>query len=286
MSGISALVTLLSIDVCASLVAAGYAAAPSVAVAGASNAAPVVLTTAAPHGFTGPVHASIAGIVGTTSANGTFLAIPTTLSAMALYSVSATGVQAPVAGNASYISGGTVTLALTDGRILLGREHVMEQSSAPRIVFIPMASKFGVRTVYSRANVAGQPSAEILSQWQQRSIATDFKTFEIHCWGINPAPESETADFDSTEVLYDQVIASTHKLTVGSYALGAGKWTDSQVSASQLYRSGREFVFSIEIGTPVLDILLPYAPNGTGPGPMTVKLQPADGSPPEVGFQG
>lgn len=150
--------------------------------------------------------------------------------------------------------------ALTDGYIaLVGRQHIFEQSSPNRIVWIPISSKFGPKSVYNRSNVSGFPSNEILSQNQQRSIASEIITLEIHCWGQDIPPNPDT-DFDITQAIYQQIIMSTHLLTAGSYTLLDGKWIDQVANASQLYKAGHEFVFGLQIATPILDKLLEYAP--------------------------
>ena len=170
--------------------------------------------------------------------------------------------------------------ALTDGQILIGRQHIFEQSAPPRVVFIPLTSTFGPRGMRSASNVATNPTNEQMAQWKQRSIATETLRFEVHVWGVDyPNADPEGGDFDATQALYQQVIASTHLITVGSYRVFNGVWTDQQSAATQLVKTGHEFVFGLEFETPVLDTPLGYVPSGTV-ADSTVILQPADGSTP------
>jgi hypothetical protein len=172
---------------------------------------------------------------------------------------------------------------LTDGKILLGRQHQIEQSAPPRIIFTPKGSTFGAKDVYGRSNVVGYPSAEVRSQWAQRSVLTDFVTFEVRCWGCHVPPDPDL-DFDVTQALYQQVIMSTHLLAAGTYTATPGAWQDSTFQSSQLFRDGREFVFGLTFGTPLLDKLLPFAPGAVAAQPTTNMQLPT--GPTDVGCTG
>ena len=156
---------------------------------------------------------------------------------------------------------------LTGGKIYLGRQHVFEASSPPRIVAVPRRSKFSGRDVYNASVVSGYPSAEVRLQNQVRSVATDSVLFEVHVWGcqwagspLAPSPDPDY-DFDWTMLLYQQLIRSIHNLAEGSYALSDGDWPDQTPQGSQLDRLGHEYVFGVTFLTPVLDALLPFAPS-------------------------
>lgn len=175
---------------------------------------------------------------------------------------------------------------LTDGKVLLGRQRVLENSAPPRVVFIPMASKFGPKSAsnQSDSSTVSNPNAEQLAQWAQRSIMTDKIIFEVQVWGQASPPDSDL-DFDATQNLYDIVIQSVYAMSVGRSTIIDGRWVDQAVSETQVDKSGHVYVFGVEIETPVLDNLLGYLP------PLTVmsgtaKIQPADGSPPETAATG
>ncbi len=146
--------------------------------------------------------------------------------------------------------------ALTDGEILLGSQHVFEQSAPPRIIFTPKSSSFGPPMAGS-ANIS-RSSTDRLRLVQQAPIATETVSFEVRCWGsYNDDIDSA---YDYTQALYHQVIASVDKLARGVFALGNGAWTDT----THLVKHGREFVFSVSLDTPVLNELFAYAPGAVG----------------------
>lgn len=176
----------------------------------------------------------------------------------------------------------THSITLTDGRILIGRQHIYEQSAPPRIVMIPIRSSFGPRAMYNRSQVTGYPSSELVHQWVQRSVATERMSFEVHVWGQANPPDAEGGDFDATQVLYQTLILSCHYLMVGSVEFTSLVWTDQQTSGSQLIKAGHEAVFGLTIDTPVLDTTLTPAPSNVTANPKTY-FQPPEGGTPEQG---
>jgi hypothetical protein len=299
---VKALVALLSLHATTQLVAAGYTApfynapnAPtSLTVTDATNATPIVVATSVAHGVPSRgAHVVVSGVVGNAAANNldtedgvtpnAWVAVPTDDTHLALYSVdTASGALTASTGSSPYSFGGTVQQAFTDGMFLLGRQHIFEQSTPPRIVFIPRSSGFGPKSVASRFTNAA--ADEIAREQAQRSIGTDKKTFEVHVWGAASAPDPDD-DFDATEVLYQQVLRTTHLLASGVYAFGDGQWADQQPTASQNVKSGHEFVFTLSLATPVLDKLLERAPSDVAALPTTI-LNPGDGSTTETGCTG
>ena len=75
-------------------------AGPVIPVAGASNATPIEIATAAPHGLPSGVQVTISGVVGNTSANGTFTITVTGANSFTLDGSS---------GNGDWVSGGVVS---------------------------------------------------------------------------------------------------------------------------------------------------------------------------------
>jgi hypothetical protein len=149
--------------------------------------------------------------------------------------------------------------ALVDGAILIGGQHVYEHSSAPRIVFVPAASTFGVRDPASPSRVSGADIAEQQAQWLQHPIASEMITFEVHCWGAATTGNPDD-DYDVTQALYQQILMSLHLLCEGCYRILPGKWTSGTAQGTQLGKLGQEFVFGVEFSTPVLGELLAFAP--------------------------
>jgi hypothetical protein len=165
---------------------------------------------------------------------------------------------------------------LVDGEILIGPQHLAEQSAAPRIVFVPVQPKWTPKTIYNRSPAAtmGQSDEERL-QRQNRSILTEQTNFEVHVWGVSDPPDPD-GNYDATQILYQQVIRSVHLLAAGSYALSGGQWNHTKTLVTGF---GLEFVFAIGFSTPIPDKILEYLPSDTV-GTVTVVLQPGDGTTP------
>jgi hypothetical protein len=285
---ISALIELLdlvSLDVTRGLVVAGLTPFAALAITAATNATPIVITTATAHGVVGYAHGVIAGVVGNEAANnidaaaksitaGQNLAVVLTRIDDYRLSLSAvdqtTGRIEPLAGDGDYESGGTLTIPLVGGSVLIGREHVFEQSAPPRIVAIPVRSKWGPKGAASHT----PGTIEKRIQVAQRSIRTENVVLEVHVWGQATPPDPRN-DFDATRALSHQLIQSVHLLTAGNYELLDGAWADQVATATQQIKAGHEHVFGISIATPVLDAALPYAPTYVT-AVTTTELQPAD----------
>lgn len=286
MPGIKALVQLISLDTTTRLVASGRVAR-ALTITGATNASPIIVGTSVAHGFgdAGKVaHVVVSSVGGNAAANGTWVAVVVSDISLALYELGPTGALTASTGDGEYTSGGTLSIAWTDGRVLLGREHVMEQSAPPRAVFIPVSSPFSAKSVYNASRVVGAPSAEQTRQIQQRSIRTETVSFEVHVWG-QAVPADPEDDFDATQALYHAIIQSTHELSAGTYDLRDGTWADQIEQATQIVKAGHEFVFGLSLGTPILGTLLPLAPSDVAAAPTTY-IQIVPGGSPAVGCTG
>ena len=153
---------------------------------------------------------------------------------------------------------------LTGGAILLGRQHVYEQTPPPRIIFTPTGSVFSGADVSSRqVKVSGAYTTEGKFQLGSRSILTEQIEFEVRCWGVanvNDFTTQRDQDYNATRVLYHAVIQGISDAlgpaTKGRVEFTSGKWSD--VSQQDVY--GREFVFGVRIATPILEKLLPFDP--------------------------
>ena len=294
MPGIVSLVRMLSLDMTSQLCLAGYGIG-TLDIVGATNASPIVLTTATAHGYVRPQHVLVQDVIGNVAANhasldpdGTptfdaWVAVPQSSTTLALYGINPdTGGLALSVGSGAYAGGGKLKRAFTDGVALIGRQHVFAQSAPPRVLFIPVASKWGPKSVYGTDR--NYPSADIRRQNQQRSIRTENVVFEVHCWGAAGAPDPDD-DFDAAQRLSQAVVQSAHRLAPGTYELTDGRWSDQQPSETQLDKLGHEMVFGLSIGTPVLGKLLPYAPDDVAANPTTY-IVPSDGLSTEIGCSG
>ena len=144
--------------------------------------------------------------------------------------------------------------ALVDGAILLGGQHLYEQSAAPRIVFVPTKIKNTPKDV----TTIDRTTDDAKLAFQQRAIATDVLCFDVHVWGQDTTVLDQ--DFDVALAYYQCIQQSLCALCEGCYHVADGTWTSGKPSGTQLVRAGQEYVFGLEIHTPVLDKLLPYAP--------------------------
>ncbi len=270
--------------------AAGFAA---LAIVGATNATPIVVTTAYPHGVSdrglGGMSCIISGVLGNTAANNIdadprsttiglhagILAVPTS----ALYGQDPTsGAVVALAGNGTYTGGGTIVPAFTDGSILLGRDTIREHSAPPRIVMIPTGSAWGPRS----NSMPHNRTAEHRAQTLQRSLRTDMETFSVTCWG-QASPPNPARDYDVTKALSHAVEESAHLLFGVPHGIAGGVWDDEKERATQQIKAGHLFTFGISIAVPVLDRALAFAPGGTVIVPTTQMT--ADGNT-EIGCSG
>lgn len=166
------------------------------------------------------------------------------------------------------------------GKILIGRQRVLENSAPPRVLMIPMRSTWGAPDLSSPSKVVGNPHPDQKAAHLARSLCTDMQHFEVQVWGAASPPDPD-ADFDVTEALYKRFIRAVHHVAPGSYSLDDGEWPDQQPDAVQLGKLGHLFVFTVAIPTPVVDTSLVYAPPGTTTNP-TVQFQPREGGSPEA----
>ncbi len=154
--------------------------------------------------------------------------------------------------------------ALVAGKILLGEQHLGENDSPPKVVFVPTSSRYSSKDITSAAPLleATPLSAEQLLQISDRPVLTEEFTFNVHCWG-RTSTETDPAkipddDYNFTRTLSHAVIAACDDLARGVYTVEPGTWTPSGVISY-----GREYVFGLTFATPVLSVLLPFVPPGT-----------------------
>jgi hypothetical protein len=121
------------------------------------------------------------------------------------------------------------------------------------------------------------PTAEVLAQMQQRSLMTEFVQFEVQVWGANN-PSDYNADFDLTQAIYHEVLASSHRLAPGQIVVSGGVWVDSLPTSQQMDLLGHLFKFQVEFATPVLDTQLALAPAGVRPTATVQAIAPDTGT--------
>lgn len=146
---------------------------------------------------------------------------------------------------------------LVDGEIVLGREHVLEASSPPRIIMIPVRSIFGPQGETATTADLGQNDA-----WLARSLLTDAQHFEVVVWAA-ASPPNPRQDFNATERLYKLFLRAIHRVSHGAYVLSDGEWLDQRPEATQVVKLGHQFTFGVAFETPVQDDSLAFVPIGT-----------------------
>lgn len=165
---------------------------------------------------------------------------------------------------------GALSVVLTDGGILIGRQWLASQSAPPRIVFVPTRSRFDMGRDSYGVDVQAKRS-----QWLQRSIGSEFVHFDVHVWGAATPPDPNGGDFDATQVLYQALYQSLWDIAQSSFTMTEGTWVDQAPGESQLQKLGHEFVFDLEIGTPILDVELEYVPQTGTTGQIAVQFNGA-----------
>jgi hypothetical protein len=262
-------------------------------IANVTNASPAVVTTTDAHGLLTGAVAKIADVLGSTGVNGLWR----------VTGLSPTAFSVPVAAGGAYAGGGTVrpfgavrgiveaisehvvaVLAakslppLVDGKVLLGRQHLFEASSPPRVVFIPIDGD----CVIGESRVVSAGGDTMRLQNIERALGAQEIHFEVHVWGQADPPDPDD-DFDATKELADQVLRTSALAAPGSVrAFRVGPmWPDQAASATQLVKAGHEVVFGLAFSTTLLDESLLYVPTGTTANP-TFGLIPPQGGPPEA----
>lgn len=256
---------------------------PPLAIIAATNATPIIVTTAHPHGAStrgvGGMSCIISGVLGNAAANNVatdpkdrtvglnqgVLAVPTGPTTLALYGQDATGRIAPIAGNGAYTGGGIVVPAFTDGSILIGRENVREHSAPPRMVMVPRTILDSTRRA-SMPNFSAARNEERRAQIRRRSIGTDIHLIDVHAWGQSVPPDP-AHDFDDTLVLRQAMNSSLVLLAQDASDTNGGTWDDSRERETQHIKAGHLLTFQVTLHVPVLDDPepngLPFVPDGT-----------------------
>lgn len=242
----------LSADVCQALITAGYIAA-TLNVIDATNAAPIVVTTDRAHLLYADAVVNVSGVAGNTAANDYWNVTPLSPTTFALQGST---------GSGSYVSGGTVSVALVGGKILLGRQWDRQNQASPRIIMIPIGQDFPASDQYATATnpFPTDPQRTALSE---TSVLTVRNIFEVRVWGAANPPDPDT-NFTITEILRDQIIRSADRLFRGNYTCRSGKWEDQTTMASADMKLGHLESFQLTIDAPVTANLTPFAPNGVG----------------------
>lgn len=288
MISIGALIALLSLDVTASMVASGVVS-QSWTIAGVTNTTPIVVTTSAPHGVAPGfrMHAVVAGVAGTTSANGAWELTVRDESSFTLGTYAGSGRRVSSVGNGLYVGGGTISTVLDQGSILLGRKYIDVTGSPPRIVFVPTsAPAFNLDTsggltlpLQHLPSTIAQMTPDQVALTNQPPILTDHARFEVYVWGAATPDSPDFADYDVTRALRDEVIASGIRLISSPmFRVLGGVWESQREGATQSAWSslGQAYKMLVEILMPVVEKPFAFVPYGVA---ATLRVQPANPAP-------
>lgn len=312
MTSVDYLPDLLSLDVTAGLVRQGLRApwrqgatlgsSPTftINVLGASNTSPIVLTVAdGDLGTIDPregreIHIVVAGVLGNTAANKldvknqrneAWVGVITSPTTIALYDLdNSTGALVASTGNGAYTSGGTISKAFTDGRILLGFEHVEEASFPPRMIMVPKRCTFGPKSTATSYTAAAFSDGEPERMRTDGAFRTVTWLYEVHVWGIAWTASERTRlkrSFGSCELLMAQLIRSAQDRCAGCYELGAGGMPGQHLDGPQRVKSGHELIFQIGLSAPITREPLLLSPADTTVDAV-LSIQVAGGTPEEV----
>jgi hypothetical protein len=291
MPGIKALNKLISDDVCvnlAQLAIGGQTGIGTVTNVGTitnvDRSTPMNVTTSTPHGLLTGDWVTIFGCNGTQNPGGVPASQPafdlsingawqvlvtgaTTFQVSDGVRIDPAGIASPVAvtpgaPNGYYASGGTVVRGpLPEGHILLGQQHIAENSYAPRIVAMWRRSEWPDKGMYSPSTAS--PPPDLQQQKLARSLLTERYVIEYHVWAQQVPPDPEGGDKDVAQIIYQQIIRSVDQMARGSWDILPGGFTKEQPNATNLMAAGEEFVFVMKIGSPVPETLLEPVPAGT-----------------------
>ncbi len=165
------------------------------------------------------------------------------------------------------------------GAIQIGPQFVAEQSSPPRILFVPK----GWTDLENNRDVVQtyQSGTSIDNTQDPRTIAMQWKRFEVQCWGCDfsvvggsqvPTP-SPAYDYDAAQILAETVWQAAQGTAAGVWRSGPGEIDPGREA---VVRIGRVFVFDLALHTPVPDTILAYArsPKANGTTEIVINGQP------------
>jgi hypothetical protein len=154
---------------------------------------------------------------------------------------------------------------LQDGKILIGREHVADGSAAPRVVMIPMTSRYEVARHSPSTYLPVDANGRAL-RWRARPLWSEALTLQCHCWG-------DTESFSATDPArgFNAAQALTHRLFTAAYLImtangcrpTAGAWGDQATDQADLLTSGHYTIVGLEVDIPITDQALRFVPPGT-----------------------
>lgn len=137
----------------------------------------------------------------------------------------------------------------------LGAQHVRQNESPPRVVFIP-----------SRENWTGPQGQGGNGVGNPRPLQTRELVMLVHVWGVDPSPDAD--HFTVVEKIIDHLCAATRDVAPGVTVVTGGSWETNQESAT---RFGAIYVMETVVKIPAVRELETYAaPPGFANTPVIV----------------
>jgi hypothetical protein len=142
-------------------------------IANASNATPIVITTAVPHGYPTGIQVSISGVLGNTAANGTFTI--TVGSDPDSFTLNGS------AGNGAWTGGGVATGILSGNKILLPTPTA-EQNAIAASLALSADDISAILIFTGAANSLSLPTLNVLLQYQRLSSSLSLSISDLILW--------------------------------------------------------------------------------------------------------
>ncbi len=274
---IGALVALISLNLTTTLVGAGQIAG-TLSITAATATTPIAVTSTA-HGVPpGRVlHGVVSGVTGTVEANGTWQATPLDADTLALSTYSLQGEPVPSVGVHAYTGGGTISYALPEWSILLGRRYVALAGAvaSPRIVFVPTSGRAWGLEPYGGMPTA-VPNVEQDAEELQPQLATSYPTFEVYVTGCASPPSPDFGDFDATQAIVDALYSTIVDLIGPARALVLRDgWPSQSATAGTQTQRGQQWSGTLQLQHPVTSAPLAFVPSGTS---LVLTVEPRGGT--------
>jgi hypothetical protein len=205
---ISSLVTLLSLNLTLSLIQSGQVLG-TFPITNTTVTTPITVTSPS-HGVppSYAVHAVISGVTGALEANGLWVLTVVDANTFSLSTFAPDGTITPAVGANAYVSGGTISYALSDYAIQLGRRNIAKSTAvvSPRVVMVPT---FETAWTFDPDGGIGAPNngppvpgpIEVQNATLSPESETEPTTFEVYVTGCANPPSPDFGDFDATQAI-------------------------------------------------------------------------------------
>lgn len=215
-------------------------------------------------------HVVVAGVTGNTAANKldekplrceAWIAVATSPTTLELYDLDpSTGDLVPSVGNGAYTGGGTVSKAFADGAILIGREHVNENSAPPRIVMVPATEEDLPAGTTSSFNAAAIAAGEVNRARLGPSFRAQRLWYETHIWGPTTV-EMGASTFGRTQLMKEAMLRAAQVRASGAWGVKMADWRDQHPDAEQRTKFGHWLVFGLGLDVPITRDAVEFAPD-------------------------